>query len=304
MILRLFTSGTHKGLTFSNDNIDGIYNKTTTGNIEKIPVVLGHPKNDLPVVGWVKKTALKLYDEKGKKSIGFERADAEFSEESIDALKELKRDKISVRLKDGAITHIGMVKNPAVEENAYQEFSEEGELFFNAVNDFSFKEPSMVDTVLDFLQSVVNGNNNINNNNNQKPDKKMTEKEKELEAKNKELQEKLDKKEKQAHEDAQKEKVDAFKEEFSKEEYKGKVDFAQVLRIAKVLAGVKEPLEFEKEGETVKKTAINEFSAVLKSLVAKPSKKVIQGSVTQFSKGDGDEGTSGVDELRDKFSNL
>ena len=132
--IRLFTSGTHNGDTFSNDDIKEIFALTQAG-IDKIPVVLGHPKNDLPVVGWVNKNKILLYQEGDKYSIGFERKDAEFSEEAISAIKELKRDKISVRLTDMAITHIGLVKKAAVAENNDQTFSDE-----NKTGTFCFSE--------------------------------------------------------------------------------------------------------------------------------------------------------------------
>jgi ribosomal protein S8E len=122
MKLRLFTAGTHNGLSFSDKDVEAIYQYTEMG-AGRIPFVIGHPQNDLPIVGWLPKKALKLYGENGKKTIGFERSDAEFSTESLDVLKKLKRDKISVRLASGAITHIGLVTKAAVLENNEQTFS-------------------------------------------------------------------------------------------------------------------------------------------------------------------------------------
>lgn len=122
MRIRLFTSGTHNNLTFSNEEINEIHRLSFTG-AGKLPFVIGHPKNDLPIVGWLPKSAIQVYSEGNKTSIGFERNSAEFSSESIDALKKLKKDKISVRLTSGAITHIGLVETAAVAENNDQTFS-------------------------------------------------------------------------------------------------------------------------------------------------------------------------------------
>jgi len=123
MKFRLFTAGTHNGLTFSNEDVAAIH--TATVGAGKLPFVIGHPKNDLPIVGWLPKSAISIYEENGKKSTGFNRSDAEFSAESIEALKATKQDKISVRLLQGAITHIGLVRTAAVAENNFQNFSAE-----------------------------------------------------------------------------------------------------------------------------------------------------------------------------------
>lgn len=140
MKIRLFTSGTHNGLTFSNEEVNAIHRKSYAAS-GKVPFVIGHPKNDLPIVGWLPKSAISIYGEGDKMSIGFEKGKAEFSEESIDALKKLKRDKISVRLTNGEITHIGLVESAAVAENNEQQFSAEsktGVLCFS--EDFVFEE--------------------------------------------------------------------------------------------------------------------------------------------------------------------
>lgn len=43
-MIRLFTSGTHNGLNFSNAEITDIATKTRQMGDERIPFVLGHPK--------------------------------------------------------------------------------------------------------------------------------------------------------------------------------------------------------------------------------------------------------------------
>lgn len=124
-MIRLFTSGTHNGLNFSNAEITDIAIKTKQQGAERIPFVLGHPKNDLPVVGYLPKEGIILYHENDKMSIGFDRERGDFSEESLDALRELGNNKISVRLEQGIIKHIGLVKKAAVAENNQQDFAEE-----------------------------------------------------------------------------------------------------------------------------------------------------------------------------------
>ena len=126
--IRLFTSGTHKSmngtLSFSNEDVDRIFDGTQQSVTEPIPFVLGHPKNNLPIVGWLPKTAIKKYTEGDKISLGFERDEAELSDESMNVIRDLKSNKISVRLENGAIRHIGLVTKAAIEENNAQNFSQ------------------------------------------------------------------------------------------------------------------------------------------------------------------------------------
>lgn len=123
MQIRLFTSGTHKGLNFSNADIASIAEATAKEGKERIPIVLGHPKNDLPVFGYLPKSAIRTYQEGDKVSLGFDRDAAELAEEGIEAIRSLGRNKISVRLEEGKIKHIGLVKKAAVAENNTQDFS-------------------------------------------------------------------------------------------------------------------------------------------------------------------------------------
>lgn len=126
--VRLFTSGTHSSvngkLTFSNDDVQKIHDGTQAKDFQAIPFVLGHPKNNLPIVGWLPKSKIKIYTEGDKVSLGFERDDAELSDESMKVIRDLGSNKISVRLEDGGIRHIGLVTKAAVEENNAQNFSQ------------------------------------------------------------------------------------------------------------------------------------------------------------------------------------
>ena len=124
MMIRLFTSGTHKGQAFSPEDIDSIAAKTQEFGEDDIPFVLGHPKKNLPIMGFVPKSALKVYDEGDGRSIGFEKADADMSDESMDVLRSAGQNKLSVRLRDGIIAHIGLVRKAAVNKNNDQDFGE------------------------------------------------------------------------------------------------------------------------------------------------------------------------------------
>lgn len=123
MQIRLFTSGTHNGLSFSNPDIINIAAKTEAGSAAKIPIVLGHPTNDLPVFGYLSKSAIKQYREGDKISLGFDREAAEIDESGMEAIRQLGRNKLSVRIEDGMIKHIGLVKKAAVAENNAQDFA-------------------------------------------------------------------------------------------------------------------------------------------------------------------------------------
>lgn len=135
---RLFTAGTHKNLTYTNEDIARICARSKEP-AQKAPFVLGHPHNNLPIVGWLDRRHLATYKEGDKLSIGFKREHAEFSEESLQALRALKRNKISVRLKDGIIAHIGLVENAAVSDNNSQDFSQDDACL--PVQDFSIDPP-------------------------------------------------------------------------------------------------------------------------------------------------------------------
>lgn len=123
MQIRLFTAGTHNGLNFSNEDINNIAAATAAGGADKIPFVLGHPKNNLPVFGYLPKAVIRTYQEGDKISMGFDRTAAELDEEGLAAIRSLGRNKLSVRLEDGIIKHIGLVKKAAVAENNTQDFA-------------------------------------------------------------------------------------------------------------------------------------------------------------------------------------
>lgn len=123
MPIRLFTSGVHNGLQFSNEQIERIVADTAAGAPERIPIVLGHPKNDLPVLGYLPKTAIRKYAEGDKVSMGFDREAAELATEAMDAIRGLGQNRISIRLEKGKVKHIGLVREAAVAENNAQDFA-------------------------------------------------------------------------------------------------------------------------------------------------------------------------------------
>lgn len=159
MPIRLFTSGTHNGLTFSNADITGIANKTASGTGELIPIVLGHPKNNLPVLGYLPRKAITTYKEGDKVSLGFAREKAELADESMNAMRRLGCNKISIRLEDNEIKHIGLVERAAVSENNAQNFSA-GTGDFAATDDFSELDKSLTDSVLDAIKTLFKNNKN------------------------------------------------------------------------------------------------------------------------------------------------
>ena len=166
MPIRLFTSGTHSSvngkLSFSNDDVQKILDGTQSKDFEAIPFVLGHPKNNLPIVGWLPKSKIKIYTEGDKVSLGFEREDAELSDESMKVIRDLGSNKISVRLEDGGIRHIGLVSKAAVEENNAQNFSQ-ADLsgIFHTSEDILEKQQNDFQKFLSDFKSFFNPNSNM-----------------------------------------------------------------------------------------------------------------------------------------------
>ena len=166
MPIRLFTSGKHKAvagmLDFSNEDVNKIHTNTQKADLEQIPFVLGHPKNNLPIVGWLPKSKIKIYTEGDKVSLGFEREDAELSDESMKVIRDLGSNKISVRLEDGGIRHIGLVTKAAVEENNAQNFSQ-ADLsgIFHTQEDILEKQQNDFQKFLSDFKSFFNPNSNM-----------------------------------------------------------------------------------------------------------------------------------------------
>lgn len=164
--VRLFTSGTHSSvngkLSFSNEDVQKILDGTQSKDFEAIPFVLGHPKNNLPIVGWLPKSKIKIYTEGDKVSLGFDREDAELSDESMKVIRDLGSNKISVRLEDGGIRHIGLVTKAAVEENNAQNFSQ-ADLsgIFHTSEDILEKQQNDFQKLLSDFKSIFKPNSNM-----------------------------------------------------------------------------------------------------------------------------------------------
>lgn len=122
--IRIFTAGTHNGIQFSNEDIQTIAQKTADFGEEMIPFVLGHPDKNLPIMGFLPKAAIKIYQEGDKTSIGFDKDTADMSEQSMEILRGMGHNKLSPRLVEGVIKHIGLVEKAAVAENNAQDFAD------------------------------------------------------------------------------------------------------------------------------------------------------------------------------------
>jgi hypothetical protein len=114
----IFWDGEHKNAgsktSWSKDDVSDIFNKTMARLEEFIPFTIDHPENNLPIIGWTNKDSIRLVERNGKRII--EAMPVEFSETSLDEVKNSGRKKVSValRMPDFSIRHIGLVKNPAV----------------------------------------------------------------------------------------------------------------------------------------------------------------------------------------------
>lgn len=122
----LFASGTHRTphpkKVWTAEDVDAVFTATKERGQDYIPFVVGHPANDLPVVGRLAKTALVLQGEGDRRVIGFDDASAEFAVDQIDALRKQGRNKLSVKIpmQEGSdkmtLRHVGFVTEAAVAE--------------------------------------------------------------------------------------------------------------------------------------------------------------------------------------------
>ncbi len=114
----IFWDGEHKNAgaktSWTKDDVSDIFSKTLARLEEFIPFTIDHPENNLPIIGWTNKSNIRLVERNGKRII--EAMPVEFSETSLEEVKNSGRKKVSValRLPDFSIRHIGLVKNPAV----------------------------------------------------------------------------------------------------------------------------------------------------------------------------------------------
>ena len=90
-------------------------------------------------------------------SLGFERDQADLGDEGVEIARELGKNKISIRLKEGKIKHIGLVRKAAVAENNEQDFAVlTGD--FIAVDSLEECNRTTLETVLDAIRGVFKNN--------------------------------------------------------------------------------------------------------------------------------------------------
>lgn len=124
MALRpIFSSGIHRTphpkKEWSEFDVAAVFAGTKKLSPVQMPLVLGHPENDLPVLGYLSREALLLKADGGKSLIMVDdEKDASFSAEAIDSARKSGHNKISVKIKmpEMYIQHIGLVTEAAVAE--------------------------------------------------------------------------------------------------------------------------------------------------------------------------------------------
>ncbi|MEI6846573.1 MAG: hypothetical protein WCK32_00815 [Chlorobiaceae bacterium] len=96
---------------------------------EQIPLVIGHPENDLPVVGLLARSALVRQGEGDRRAILIDDQAAVFSTEALSRYRQDGYNKVSVKIKmpEMIIRHVGLVTEAAVEELNAASFAAEGE---------------------------------------------------------------------------------------------------------------------------------------------------------------------------------
>ncbi len=132
MALRpIFSSGVHRTphpkKEWSEFDVAAVFAGTKKLSPVQMPLVLGHPENDLPVLGYLSREALLLKAEGGKALIMVDdEKDASFSAEAIDSARKSGHNKISVKIKmpEMYIQHIGLVTEAAVAELNSATFAE------------------------------------------------------------------------------------------------------------------------------------------------------------------------------------
>jgi len=142
--LTVFTEGTHSTKaakkTYTAQDVDAIVNSTRALGSQDIPFTAGHPKNNLPVFGYFKASDVRRGTLNGLATV--EVRPAEFADGLIDELAASKINKMSIRIVQNQIKHIGFVEKPAVKE-------------LPPLSDYTFSaddegEQSDIDSVLEF----------------------------------------------------------------------------------------------------------------------------------------------------------
>ena len=127
---KLFVSGTHRTphpkKVWTAEDVDAVFAASLLGSPEMIPVVIGHPANDLPVVGLLARSALVRQGEGDKRVILIDDSSAQFSSEAVETYRAAGYSKVSVKIKmpEMVIRHVGLVTEAAVAELNSASFGE------------------------------------------------------------------------------------------------------------------------------------------------------------------------------------
>lgn len=109
--IKIFAEGRHDDVnrsTWTKKDVEKLF-ELNIGR--RLPLVPGHPEDDLPIIGWI--NGLRKVLENGRLYIEgrIEKIDDEFKR----LLKNVGMDKVSVSIRgDGLIKHVGLVESPAV----------------------------------------------------------------------------------------------------------------------------------------------------------------------------------------------
>ncbi len=118
----LFMSGTHRTphpkKVWTAEDVDAVFTASMTDSPELIPLVIGHPENDLPVVGLLSRSALVRQGEGDRRVIMIDDQSATFSTEALERYRKAGYNKVSVKIKmpEMVIRHVGLVTDAAVAE--------------------------------------------------------------------------------------------------------------------------------------------------------------------------------------------
>jgi len=133
MALRaIFKDGVHRTphpkKEWSVEDVDAVFANSVSHSPERIPLVIGHPQHDLPVVGFLARKTLQMIKDGDRRVIMVDdEEDATFAAEAIESARKSGHDKISVKIKlpEMYIKSIGLVPEAAVTELNDATFADE-----------------------------------------------------------------------------------------------------------------------------------------------------------------------------------
>jgi len=144
----IFKTGVHnpaKGeRVWTAEKVRALYENTLAHSPEQIPYTIKHPSNHLPILGFAKKSDLKLHERGGE--VYLSAVPSSFADVFVELLKRAQFDKPSIAIgQKGEIVHIGLVDKPAVEgvEAAFERASA-SDVVEEIESSFSIEEAEMV----------------------------------------------------------------------------------------------------------------------------------------------------------------